>query len=82
MGAPVSDTDERGKHPDPSDCTQEFQITKVLMHPEYNRQTNENDIAILTLDGDIDFTRDCVCPVCLSYRKPKFGELCSVSGYV
>ncbi|XP_071542466.1 venom protease-like [Panulirus ornatus] len=44
---------------------QEFSVTKTI-HPEYNPNRHQNDIAILTLPQDVTFT-DYVRPACLPF---------------
>ncbi|OQV25894.1 putative Transmembrane protease serine 6 [Hypsibius exemplaris] len=79
VGAMFSTTNMR--NPDPNGCAKEFGIARIVTNSRFNRLSNENDIALLTLDDDIDFTKPCVCPVCLRPRSPTVGEICSVSGY-
>lgn len=82
VGAPKSDTNVPGGSIDPTGCSKDFGVVRVVSNSRFSRSTNENDIAVLTLDADIDYTKDCVCPICLSATIPKIGEMCAVSGYV
>ena len=61
-------------------CAQEFNVIRIVINSRFNRNSNENDIAILTVDDDIDFSQPCVCPICLRPKNPRVGEICSVSG--
>ncbi|XP_055355840.1 serine protease 27-like [Paramacrobiotus metropolitanus] len=82
VGAPFSNTNEFLQHPDANHCAQEYGVIRVVSNSKYRpKGNNEHDIAILTLDRDIDFTKRCACPVCIIDRKPMVGEICSVSGY-
>ena len=80
VGAMFSTTNAR--NPDPNGCAQEFEVVRIVTNSRFNRLSNENDIALITVGGDIDFTKPCVCPVCLSSKVPAVGEICSVSGSV
>lgn len=42
----------------------DFRIANVKQHEEYDTQTNENDIAIITLNGRADFGIS-IRPICL-----------------
>lgn len=82
IGAPSSDTNVAGGSKDSTRCSQDFSVTRVVSNSRFSRVTNENDIALLTLDSDIDFSKECVCPICMSSRVPAIGEMCTVSGWV
>ena len=56
-----------------------FNISKVIKHEEYNRRTQDNDIAIIRLDREVEFN-DGIRPVCLpseseNLREDKVTEL-------
>ncbi|XP_055355842.1 trypsin beta-like [Paramacrobiotus metropolitanus] len=81
VGAALSHTDTVNKVTDNSRCAQTIQVASIQTNLNYSPTTQQNDIAILTLEEDIDFTSGCVCPICLEYHDPEVGEICSVSGY-
>jgi trypsin len=41
-----------------------FNIAKKHAHPDYNRRTNENDIALIKIRGSVNFTEH-LYPICL-----------------
>ena len=47
-----------------ADGEQKIQVFKFLEHPQYNRQNQDNDFAIITLSIDVTFSNS-VMPVCL-----------------
>ncbi|XP_055355841.1 trypsin-like [Paramacrobiotus metropolitanus] len=79
LGAGQSDT--LISSDDPNNCAQKYNVVRIITNSRFSSSTNENDVSILTLDRDIDFSKPCVCPVCLRNQNPKVGEICSVSGY-
>ena len=63
-------------------CAESYAVDHSAVHPAYNYDLNDNDIAILVLTRAIDLNRkSCACPVCLSSRVPQPGEWCVVSGF-
>lgn len=44
---------------------QEYEIEKILPHPEYSSVHSGNDIALLKLKQDVDFTPSNIKPICL-----------------
>lgn len=67
---------------DSTGCAVSFFIERSVIHPEYDYDLNDNDIAILILAGGIDFEkRPCACTACLSLRIPQPAEWCVVSGF-
>ena len=63
------------------DCSETFKLASVTAHPGFNDNTNDNDLAILTLASPIDVERKaCACTLCLKSRQPRVGESCVVSG--
>lgn len=42
-------------------------IRRIIPHENYNLDTNENDIALLEVDGEIEFSRG-VGPACLPFK--------------
>ncbi|XP_068569885.1 transmembrane protease serine 9-like [Cebidichthys violaceus] len=54
-------------------------LERIICHPSYNRQTNDNDICLLKLSAPVDFT-DYIQPVCLASAGSTFHT--GVSSYV
>lgn len=46
------------------DCPEDFQVTEIIQHPEYNSATFFNDIALLRLDRRVEFN-PFIRPACL-----------------
>ncbi|XP_031417423.1 transmembrane protease serine 9-like [Clupea harengus] len=46
-------------------------VARVILHPRYNRRTNNNDIALLRLRTSVQFT-DFIRPVCLAASDSDF----------
>ena len=44
---------------------QRLRISEVIRHPDYNRITRENDIALLRVDGSFTCSKDKIWPACL-----------------
>lgn len=40
------------------------QVDRIIAHPNFNRTTYANDIALIRLSQDVDFSRD-IGPACL-----------------
>lgn len=60
----------------------QLQVEKILMHPDYVKRTNENDIALLKLSQAIDY--NCrVRPICLPMGPQHLliGEKCWIAGW-
>ncbi|RWS05676.1 trypsin eta-like protein [Dinothrombium tinctorium] len=56
-------------------------VVRFRIHPEYDRHTHINDIAILTLQKEATFS-DFVRPICLPpKRRTFFGQLATVIGW-
>ncbi|XP_076039179.1 trypsin-1-like [Oratosquilla oratoria] len=53
---------------------------KLILHPDYNNDTLENDIALVRLKTAVPLS-DTVLPVCLATSPPKVGTLAVVSGW-
>jgi len=50
-----------------------YRLTKMTPHENYNSRTYDNDIALLTLDRPVKFTRS-VYPICLPPRSKLFSN--------
>ncbi|XP_048088701.1 transmembrane protease serine 9-like [Alosa alosa] len=46
-------------------------VARIILHPQYNPRTNNNDIALLRLRSPVTFT-DFIRPVCLAARQSVF----------
>ena len=60
-----------------------YTIKQTIKHPSYNDTTYENDIALIEVDGKIEFT-NVVQPICLPEFKPlkkPFYDLCVSTGF-
>ncbi|KAK7082524.1 hypothetical protein SK128_012282 [Halocaridina rubra] len=76
LGEHHIDNDFAGERPE------EFRIARHVSH-NYNPRTNENDLALITLDRDVTFN-DFIRPACLpfSFRSEEFlGESLTVVGW-
>ncbi|XP_055346538.1 melanization protease 1-like [Paramacrobiotus metropolitanus] len=75
-GAPATNVN------DPTGCAQTFTAESLIIHPAYNHELNDNDIAIITLTTAINVDqKPCACTLCFSARQPTVGEQCAVTGY-
>ncbi|KAK5645620.1 hypothetical protein RI129_004084 [Pyrocoelia pectoralis] len=54
----------------------EVSVQKIYLHPRFNHQTVDNDIALLRLPKSINLT-----PICLPTTQPESEELCSIMGW-
>ena len=61
---------------------QELKIKLINIHPDYNSSTNENDIALINLEGKVTFNQK-VNTICLPDNKTTFnpGTVCSTAGW-
>ncbi len=61
---------------------QEHNMKLIHIHPNYNPLTNENDIALINLEGKVTLN-DKVNTVCLPSNKTNFqpGTVCSTGGW-
>ncbi|XP_029382869.1 transmembrane protease serine 9-like [Echeneis naucrates] len=48
-------------------------VARIIIHPNYNRETNDNDIALLRLSSPVEFT-DFIRPVCLAASGSVFNN--------
>ncbi|KAK2832938.1 hypothetical protein Q5P01_016827 [Channa striata] len=57
-------------------------VSKVTVHPSYDKNTNDNDIALLQLSSTVTFT-DYILPVCLAASDSTVGAgtTCWVTGW-
>lgn len=58
LGEHEIDNDSDGANPE------EFTIERIKIHEDYNSRTYDNDIAIITLNGTVEFSSH-ISPVCL-----------------
>ena len=57
----------------------EYLVGKILIHPNYNKNKLDNNIALLKLTRPVIFDK-YVVPVCLPSTPPKVGDNCYISG--
>lgn len=48
-------------------------VATIILHPKYNSDTNDNDIALLRLSSPVKFT-DYIRPVCLAASDSVFNN--------
>ncbi|GAV09786.1 hypothetical protein RvY_19270 [Ramazzottius varieornatus] len=71
----------------PLDGCQEIRnVRRVYVHPDYFLGNDSalyvsSDIAIIELASPIDFSKPCVCRVCLQDSEPAAGETCTITGF-
>ncbi|NP_001166063.1 serine protease [Nasonia vitripennis] len=71
---------------DTADDAVHYSIKKIYIHPKYNHSGFENDVALLKLDEEVEFT-DAIQPICLPIqsrrinRKNFVGESAFVAGW-
>ena len=54
---------------------------RIVIHPEYNHLTLENDLALIELDSDVDYDQH-IQPICLPQKGSDFvGAEAYVSGW-
>ncbi|XP_068193693.1 prostasin-like [Antennarius striatus] len=73
-----------GRHTQMGSNPNEVMMTasKIIIHPQYNPRTVDNDVALIQLSGPVTFT-DFIRPVCLAAvgSEYKDGEECWVTGW-
>ena len=70
-------------------CGKFYKVQQVIIHPDADiiRDNLEqfvglaNDLALIQLAGNLDFSQSCTCPICLSKQRPATDEECVISGY-
>ncbi|KAK7074892.1 Serine protease 56, partial [Halocaridina rubra] len=60
--------------------TQFIEVTKSTQHPQYDPNSQDNDIAVLTLGEPVKWT-DNVAPICLGINQDHTGTLAVVAGW-
>ncbi|XP_029311636.1 chymotrypsin-like protease CTRL-1 [Cottoperca gobio] len=57
-------------------------LSKIIIHPDYNNTTFNNDIALLKLSSPVNFT-DYIKPICLASNSSQFhnSTLCWTTGW-
>ncbi|XP_023031140.2 trypsin [Drosophila willistoni] len=61
--------------------TLEYSVQEIIGHPDYNKTTLENDIAMLFINGYIPWQSRTVRAVSLAEMPPPEGQICLVSGW-
>lgn len=66
-----------------ANCSRDYDVTDTIVHPEFNSDSLNNDIALLILPESIDFRvhSACACKLCLNKQIPKVGDKCIASGF-
>lgn len=65
---------------DESSFEQTRRISDYIIHPDYNSNTVQNDICLLTLDSPLELN-DQVKAISLDKNEPVSDTLCKVSGW-
>ncbi|XP_062705389.1 transmembrane protease serine 9 [Aedes albopictus] len=65
----------------PEDHSRQFDVDKIIRHDDYDKETFENDIALLKLYSEITFT-NYIQPVCLWQGDTQLSKIVSKIGYV
>merc|ERR1719318_1012129 len=59
---------------------QEYDVEKIITHPDYDPRKLNNDIALLKLKSPVMFDK-YRAPVCLPSLPPKVGDNCTITGW-
>ena len=78
--APSQITVRLGKHYQNDVPEQTFQVAHVIVHCSYDLKTYDNDIALLHVSDEIDFTY-AVLPICLTTTNIVDYTECQISGW-
>ncbi len=65
---------------DPTVYHKDYEIEKVINHEQYDKKKVYNDIALIKLKKNVEFTKN-VRPACLSYSEIDAGTKLTVSGF-
>ncbi|CAG7647065.1 unnamed protein product [Allacma fusca] len=57
-----------------SSGTLKLEVEKILMHPNYNRRSNENDIALVALVEPVSIGQSYFVPACVPAGKNEYSE--------
>lgn len=57
----------------PDQYTKKYKVTNIINHPQWDRRTLSNDIAIIKTADDIKFN-DAVQPICLPPKDTKYAD--------
>ncbi|KAL3205943.1 hypothetical protein MRX96_040532 [Rhipicephalus microplus] len=66
------------------DTDEAIQVRKIIKHPQWNKDTMENDYALLELKTPLDFEgwHKHLMPICLPEKDQDFeGQNCTISGW-
>ncbi|XP_059471518.1 venom protease-like [Neocloeon triangulifer] len=58
----------------------DYGVERVIVHPEYRPPRKYNDIALIRLDRDVNFTQK-IRPACLTDVSPPIGNMVTASGW-
>ncbi len=62
------------------DAEQHFNISRIVVHPDYSNVTYDSDISLLEVEGNIQFTKE-VRPVCLTSEDFPADHQCVITGW-
>src|SRR6266487_1806885 len=61
--------------------SEDYDVANLRIHPQYDRRTHYNDLAIITLTKRAQFT-DAIRPICLPQRGRTYADaLATVTGW-
>ncbi|XP_068126493.1 transmembrane protease serine 2 isoform X2 [Hyperolius riggenbachi] len=63
--------------------TSSYLVERIISHPNYDKETKDNDIALMKLKSSIIFTADTIKPVCLPNAGMPWSDTqsCWISGW-